>query len=76
MIEPLTEPLSSREWCRFFLLGRPKLEALLRNMVGAERCGGKWRLPLSKAPPSYWLSRGLLIPREGRADLDASRWQP
>lgn len=60
MKDPLTEPLSQREWAKFFKIGRRQTAVVLSQIKGAEKTAAGWRIPLSKAPASYWMERGLL----------------
>jgi len=70
--EPLTEPLGVGEWAGLFDVHRQTMSRILRLTDGAEQFGRLWRLPLSKAPPKYWMDRGLL-PAADRHSVDFGR---
>jgi hypothetical protein len=58
----LTEPLKVYELADLFGLERHLMCRWLREIPGATRLGGFWRVPITQMPPAYLLSKGLLAP--------------
>lgn len=71
--EPLSDPMSVRDLAKLFGMGRDKMGTVLEAMPGAERFGGKWRIPVSKMPIEWLLDVGLIFPQA--VDLSAIQGQ-
>jgi len=61
--EPLSDPLSIRQLADLFGFGRQKMADVLHVMPGAEQCGGRWRVPISKMPVAWLLDAGVIVPK-------------
>jgi hypothetical protein len=57
----MTEVMSAQELASWFNLSRYTVGKFLQQLDGAQRHGKFWRVPLVEMPPSYLLSRGLLV---------------